>query len=463
LDQLQTGNPLDFPGYEESLMKARARSGVDESLLVGRATIVGHDVELAAFQFRFMGGSMGEVAGERLARAFERAAMRRVPFVLCAATGGARMQEGMRALVQMPKAMVARLSLAGAHQPFIAVLGNPTTGGVYASVGALADITVAEEEATVSVSGPRIVQRLTAQPLLPGSHSAEMAAECGLVDATVPRAALRAYVRRALEVLRPDDPGAVVRPSARTSGSVPADPWDAVEAVRRRERPTGKALVDALGDSEVLLCGDRAGADDPALVAALVRLDGRRLLVLALDREHQPGPPAYRKARRCIAIAERLRMPVVTLVDTPGADPSERSERSGLARSIAELFEAMLTVDTPTLCILTGLGTSGGALAFAVADALFAFGDAVFTVTAPEAAAEILWRDADRAPEAARLLRLTAPSLLRLGIADALVDGPLSPATLREVVAHHLGRLGEGAQPEEERRARRLERWRHCG
>jgi acetyl-CoA carboxylase carboxyl transferase subunit beta len=462
LDQLHTGNPLGYPGYEESLARARAHSGVDESLLAGRATIVGHEVELAAFQFRFMGGSMGEVAGERLARAFERAATRKVPFVLCAATGGARMQEGMRALVQMPKAVVARLALARAHQPFVAVLGNPTTGGVYASVGALADVTVAEEGATVGFAGPRIVQRYTAQPLRRGSHTAEMAAARGLVDACVPRAALRAYVRRALEVLRPDEPDDVSPPAGAT-GTVPQDPWAAVEAVRERTRPTGRALVDAVSDSQVTLSGDRSGEDDPGLVAALVRLEGRRALVLAFDREHLPGPAAYRKARRCLAVAERLRIPVVSLVDTRGADPSEPSESGGLARSIAELFEAMLTVDTPTLSIVTGLGTSGGALALAVADALFAFGDAVFSVTGPEAAAEILWRDADRAPEAARLLGLTAPSLLHLGIADALVDGPLSLPALREVVLYGLARLDTNADTSEQRRERRLERWRNCG
>jgi acetyl-CoA carboxylase carboxyl transferase subunit beta len=213
----------------------------------------------------------------------------------------------------------------------------------------------------------------------------------------------------------------------------------------------------------VTLRGDRSGADDPGLVAALVRLQGRRALVLAFDREHLPGPAAYRKARRCLAIAERLRIPVVSLVDTRGADPSEHSEGSGLARAIAELFEAMLTVDTPTLCVVTGMGTSGGALALAVADALFAFGDAVFAVTGPEAAAEILWRDADRAPEAARLLRLTAPDMLHLGIADALVDAPLSLPALRELVSGHLARLGADSSSGEQRLARRLERWRNCG
>jgi acetyl-CoA carboxylase beta subunit/acetyl-CoA carboxylase alpha subunit len=463
LDQLTTGNPLDYPGYTASLERARAHSGVDESLLAGRATIVGHDVELAAFQFRFLGGSMGEVAGERLARGFERAAKRGVPFVLCTATGGARMQEGMRALVQMPKAVIARLELATAHQPFIAVLGSPTTGGVYASAGALADLTVAEQGATVGFAGPRLVQRFTGRSLGRESHTAERALSAGLVDAVIPRAALRAYVRRALEVLRPDDGTETPAPSGSGAQRAPADAWEVVQAVRRPGRLSGRDLVEALGGAVVTLCGDRAGSEDPGLVAALTRIDGRRALVLALDRERPPGPPAYRKARRCVAVAERLQIPVVTLVDTPGADPSERSEAGGVARAIAELLESMLTVATPTLCVVTGEGGSGGALAFAAADALFAFSDATFSVTAPEAAAEIMWRDAGRAPEAARMLRLTAPDLLALGVADALIDRPLSEAALRETVAYHLARIqASGASPEQ-RRARRLERWRGSG
>jgi acetyl-CoA carboxylase carboxyl transferase subunit beta len=457
---LRAGNPLDFPGYTESLERARAHSGVDESLLAGRATIVGHEVELAAFQFRFMGGSMGEIAGERLARAFERASERRVPLVLCIATGGARMQEGMRALVQMPKAVIGRLQLADAHQPFIAVLGNPTTGGVYASAGALADITVAEAGATVGFAGPRLVQRYTGRPLARASHIAETALEGGLVDAVAPRAALRAYVRRALEVLRPGEATANPTLPARQAATVPGDAWEVVEAARRPGRLTGRRLIEALSDHFVILSGDRAGADDPGAVVAAARVEGRRALVLALEREHAPGPAAFRKARRCLAIAERLQMPVVTLVDTPGADPSERSEAAGVAQAIAELFEAMLQVGVPTLCIVTGQGTSGGALAFAVADALFAFSEATFCVTGPEAAAEILWRDSARAPEAARLLRLTASDLLALGIADALIDQPLSGPVLRETVAYHLARVGAAGAPPEERRARRLARWR---
>jgi acetyl-CoA carboxylase alpha subunit len=424
---------------------------------------VGHEVELAAFQFRFLGGSMGEVAGERLARGFERAAARGVPFVLCTATGGARMQEGMRALVQMPKVVVARLELAHAHQPFIAVLGNPTTGGVYASAGALADVSVAEEGATVGFAGPRLVQRFTGQPLRRESHSAQAAWSCGLVDAVVPRAALRAYVRRALEVLRPDDASTPsVISSEADATAMPSDAWEAVEAVRRPGRLGGRDLVEALADGRVTLSGDRSGSDDPGLVAALIRVEGRRALILATDREHALGPCAFRKAQRSIAIAERLRIPVVTLVDTPGADPSERAEAGGVAHAIAALFETMLTAAIPTLCVVTGQGGSGGALALAVADSLFAFSDSTFSVTAPEAAAEILWRDAERAPEAARLLRLTAPSLLALGIADALIDRPLSKASLRETVVSHLERSQLAGDSPEERSARRLERWRNC-
>ncbi|HEV3473468.1 MAG TPA: carboxyl transferase domain-containing protein [Actinomycetota bacterium] len=154
-DELETRDALGFPGYAELIAKEAADAGSDESVTYGAATIGNHDVEVAAFSFKFFGGSMGEVAGERLARSMERAAERGVPFVLRTATGGARMQEGMRALVQMPKVVAARFALAEAHTPFIAVLGDPTTGGVLASIGALADYTIAEAGATIGFAGRR--------------------------------------------------------------------------------------------------------------------------------------------------------------------------------------------------------------------------------------------------------------------------------------------------------------------
>ncbi|MDQ4024028.1 MAG: acetyl-CoA carboxylase carboxyl transferase subunit beta, partial [Actinomycetota bacterium] len=194
-------HPLGFPGYADALDRARTASGAGESVVTGAAAIGGVPVEIASFEFSFLGGSMGAGTGELLARALERSARRGVPFVLRTATGGARMQEGMASLVQMPKVVVARRDLAAAHQPFVALLGHPTTGGVLASLAALADVTVAEAGATLGFAGPRVVETATGRKLGPHSHTAESAFAAGLVDAVVDAAGARDVLARALSIL----------------------------------------------------------------------------------------------------------------------------------------------------------------------------------------------------------------------------------------------------------------------
>lgn len=452
-------NPIGYPGYEELLERAAARSGHDESVLAGPACVDGHDVELAWFAFDFLGGSMGEVAGERLARGMERAASRGVPFVLRTATGGARMQEGMRALVQMPKVVSARLALTRAHQPFIAILGNPTTGGVLASIASLADITAAEEGATIGFAGPRVAEAFTGSPVGDRSHNASAAIMHGLVDMTLPPDGARDYVARALKVLH-RDPAPVEQSAPARAATKPVDPWNAVERVRSDDRVRAPHFLVAISDATVQLRGDRAGTQDPAVVTSLARVAGRPFLAIALDRAFSPGPGGFRKARRCVEIAARLRLPIVTIVDTRGADPSEESENHGIAGEIARLFEAMLTAPVPTLSIVTGEGGSGGALAFAAADRLLAYEDSIFSVIGPELAAEILWRDTARAPEAAALLRLTAHDLVELGIADELVAEAFTADSLIRTVAYHLARLDEDDVSGDELALRRQRRWR---
>ena len=455
-DELPPVDPLGFPGYGAALAEARERSGAGESVVTGSAQIGGVAAEVAAFDFSFMGGSMGGNAGELLARALERSAARGVPFVLRTATGGARMQEGMVSLVQMPRVVAARLALGAARQPFVAVLGNPTTGGVLASLAALADVTLAEAGATIGFAGPRVVESATGRRLSSESHTAESAFAAGLVDAVVSGdGAERAAVAEVLTILATADPKRTPAPEA-AGPPAERDPWDAVNTVRSPEWPRGPELARVTADSFFELRGDRAGGDDPACRAGLATIAGGRALVLALDRGLSPGPRAYRKAIRCLRIAGRLGVPVVTLVDTPGADPSEESEAAGIAWAIAELFEAMLSAPVPIVSVLTGEGGSGGALAFAAADVLLAYEDAVFAVIAPELAATILWRDAGRAAEAARLLQLGATRLRSLGICDEILPGRPGAESLRAHLAYHLGRLANGS-PDEARR----NRWRN--
>ena len=456
-DGLGSTDPLEWPDYEDARGSARDKSGADESVVAGPAVIGKTDVELALFRFEFMGGSMGEVTGERLARAMERAAERAVPFVLRTSTGGARMQEGMRSLVQMPKVVIARTALTRAHVPFICVLGHPTTGGVLASIAALSDITVAEADATIGFAGPRVAERVTGEPV-DGSHTSTTAFAHGLVDEVVPASDAKTFVAEALRVLGPDQSAPVSEMDPTSVDRDQLDAWDAVKDARAPSRPEGTELLRGLSDSGIELRGDRAGSDDPALTCALLRIHGRRCMAMALNRSHLPGPGAYKKARRCLEVAERLDIPVATLIDTPGADPSSESENAGVAWEIAKTFEAFLDASVPTLSVVTGEGGSGGALAFASTDVLLAMQASIFSVIGPESAAEILWREAGRASDAARLLKLTAQDLLELGIADGVIPEPCEPGRLSEVLAYHLDRLRE--RDGSELLSSRRERWR---
>ena len=451
-DTLTPRDPISYPGYGTAIEDARRRSGNDEAVVTGRATIGGHTIEMAAFDFSFLGGSMGEVAGERVARAIERAAQDQVPFVLLVRTGGARMQEGMRSLVQLPKLVAARGRLTEAHVPFLVVLADPTTGGVLASIAGLADYTIAEAGATIGFAGPRVVEAFTGSAPAPGSHSSASARAAGLVDVVVERDVIPTRLSEVLEVLSPDEPSPAEPPQEVSGGKL--DEWDAVRAARDPERPGGPALARSFADVLVELHGDRMGTDDPSLFCAVTRSGGRRSVVLAMDRSLPLGTGAFRKARRCLSLAQRLRIPVVTLVDTPGADPSESSESEGIAWEISALFDAMLHVEVPVVSVVIGEGGSGGALAFATADVLLAFSDAIFSVIGPEAAAAILWRDPERAPEAARALKLGSESLLRLGIADGLLPEPPSSGSLRAAVSYHLARIDNTGDLVAKRRAR---------
>jgi acyl-CoA carboxylase subunit beta len=464
-------DPLSFPGYAGKLRDARARHGhVDESVAVGLAHLGGQQVVAAIGAFDFLGGSMGRVHGERISRALAAAAELEVPFVAVIASGGARMQEGMLSLVQMARAAEGVRRLREAGIPVIARFTSPTTGGVHASYGALADVIVADKGATVGFAGPRVVEA-TGDPVGPDSHTAEAALNAGLVD----------------ELAHPDDAEArlaawvrLVHPALRHGPLPPAehvdepvvehDAWAAVRAARRPDRPSARDLLAAVFDEHLELRGDRAGEDDPAVVTAVARLGERRIVVAGTDRRgraalpgRRPGQPTaagFRKLRRAAELARRWELPLVSFIDTPGADLSPDSDRSGLAVAIAETFVATLSVGAPTVGVVTGEGGSGGALALGCTDRLLMQDDAVFEVIAPEGAASILHRDPTRAEEVAPLLRPTASELRRLGVADRVLPGPttydpFSAATaLRAALAATIAELDADPSRLERRRAR---------
>ena len=419
-DELRSGDPLTFPGYRRILDELD-----QESVATGLVNFRDRRVVWVETHFDRLAGTMGVVAGERIVRAFDRAAALRLPVIAVTATGGARLQEGMLALVQMGRTAAARGRHAAAGLLMAAIYGSPTTGGVYASWASLADVRAALPGATVGFGGPRVVEHVTGQRPPATSHTAESAYAAGLVDALLDQGEELAWVAGLLGLH--DRPLRVPRwrPMAFGTGQIlpsASSGRQAVPLARSVSRPSGLEWAAALTSSWSDLHGR-----DPAIRAGLATLGGQRVVVIAMDRHAQangaarPGPAAFRLAQRAVSLAGQLSFPILTIVDTPGAEPGPAAEADGIAVEIAKTLRDIASVPTPTVAICVGEGGSGGAMALGYADRLIMLDDSVFSVITPEAAAVVLGRDPALGPEMADELRLTATELLALGIADEVL------------------------------------------
>ncbi|MCB0977394.1 MAG: hypothetical protein KDB02_08035 [Acidimicrobiales bacterium] len=443
---LRSADPLQFPGYEE-----RIGSLAHESVRTGVGAVDGSEVVVIEGDFDVIGGSMGLVHGEKVVRAFDRAVERRLPVVVVTCSGGARMQEGMVALVQLARTAAAARRHRDAGLLSISVHLSPTTGGVLASYGSLTDLRVAEVGATIGFAGPRVVEQTTGVDVRGRSHTAETALVAGLVDAVVAESDLLEWVSAALGSRRlpltvtppPATEAATTGPGGTLGGEGAHDDvggaWAAVVGARRIGRPTGVHLAEKICSSwtEIGLGVDpvvRVGLAELSSPTGGERGPGHfdgRAVVVASDRyaaDGRPTPAGFRNAIRGIELAGRLGVPVVAIVDTPGAAPGPDAENDGIAAEIARTFAAMAAVPVPTVGICVGEGGSGGALAFVATDRLLIQEGGVFSVIGPEGAASILERDSTLAPRVASLLKLTAADLRDLGIVDEVVSDDLTSA-----------------------------------
>ncbi|MFG1919641.1 acetyl-CoA carboxylase carboxyltransferase subunit alpha [Micromonospora sp. NPDC048898] len=468
-DQLPEADPIDFVDvlpYPHRLSAARASTGLAEAVVCATATIGGHPAVLAVMDFRFLGGSLGCAVGELITRAAERALDDRIPLILVTASGGARMQEGVLSLMQMATVSQAIAALREAGLLTVSVLTDPTYGGVAASFATNTDLVLAESGARMGFAGPRVIRQVTGRALPEGFQTADVLLRHGQVDMVVQRRSLRprlAALLAATRATRPSRPpvprqepaprrerlaetGAPpARPADPTAvGVAPTNPavrdaWDTVRMARHPGRPTTLDYLDSVFDGFLELHGDRLGADCPAIVGGVARLADRHVMVIGHQKGHttaelvarnfgMASPAGHRKALRLMRLAARLGLPVVTLVDTPGADPGVSAEEQGQAAAIAENILTLTVLPTPVLAVITGEGGSGGALALAVADRVLMLENAVYSVISPEGCAAILWPDRSAAPQAARALRLTAPDLCRLGVVDEVVPEPAGAA-----------------------------------
>ncbi|MEN3973270.1 acetyl-CoA carboxylase carboxyltransferase subunit alpha [Sphingomicrobium sp. XHP0235] len=223
-------------------------------------------------------------------------------------------------------------------------------------------------------------------------------------------------------------------------------PWQKAMVARHPERPHFKDYLAGIAEDFIPLAGDRGFAEDAAIVGGLARIDGRKVVIIGHEKgadtasrlKHNFGmakPEGYRKAIRLMDLADRFGLPVVSLVDTPGAFPGIEAEERGQAEAIARATERCLELKVPMVAAIVGEGGSGGAIAIAAANRVLMFEHAVYSVISPEGCASILWRTADKAPEAAEAMRITAQDLQKLGIVDKVVSEPLGGAHRKPAVA----------------------------
>ncbi|MEU7587811.1 acetyl-CoA carboxylase carboxyltransferase subunit alpha [Micromonospora sp. NPDC049230] len=435
-------DPLRFTDtvpYSVRLDQARQRTGLNEAVLCARAFIGGSPVVMAVMDFRFLGGSLGTAVGELITVAAETALAERTPLLIVTASGGARMQEGALSLMQMAKTSAALGELDRAGILTIALITDPTFGGVAASFATLTDVIVAEPRARLGFAGRRVIEQTIHQQLPPEFQTAEFLLDRGFIDMIVERRRLRLALGRLLRVgagtrqpTAPEVADPVIRSHQQLSEQ---DPWRSVGEARDIQRPTTLDYVSMIFEDFLELHGDRVSGECPAVVGGLAWLDDRPVMVIGQQKGHDstelirrnfgmPRPAGYRKAARLMRLAEKLGVPVVTLVDTPGAYPGADAEEQGQAVAIAENLRLMAALTVPVVSVVIGEGGSGGALGLAVANRVLIFASGVYSVISPEGCAAIVWKDPARAPEAARALGLDARTLLRLGVVDGVIPEP---------------------------------------
>lgn len=454
--------------YREELAGAAARTGLDESVLTGEGTVFGRRVALVACEFDFLAGSIGVAAAERIVAAVHRATDEGLPLLASPSSGGTRMQEGTVAFLQMVKIAAAVELHKMAHLPYLVYLRHPTTGGVFASWGSLGHVTAAEPGALIGFLGLRVYEHLYGEPFPSGIQTSENLQRHGVIDAVVPLEVLRATLDRTLRVVS-DAPGHP--PDAPQAEPVPDIPaWESVEISRRPDRPGVSALLRHGATDRVLLSG--TGQSEAAtMLLALARFGGQPAVVVGQQRVvgGLVGPAALQEARRGMALAAGLRLPLVLVIDTAGPALSAEAEEGGLAGEIAQCLAELVTLDTPTVSVLLGQGSGGPALAMVPADRVLAALHGWLAPLPPEGASAIVFRDVEHAPELAAEQGIRSADLLRNGIVDAIVpelpDAADEPKAfigrLSATIAGELHRLR--AMPEEQRLAVRLERYRRIG
>lgn len=477
--EMEFVNPLNFPGYEKKISAAKQKSDLNEAVITGKGTIYGEPAVVTVCDSRFLMSSMGHNVGEKISRAVEQATAEKLPMIIFAASGGARMQEGLVSLMQMAKTSAALKRHHEAGLLYISVLTDPTTGGVTASFAMLGDIILAEPGALIGFAGPRVIEQTIHQKLPEGFQRAEFLLEHGFIDRIVERHEQKDELARILRFHNgkknwqnteaaggktsshtPSD-GQCVRLSGEMEPKVligidtrQAEAWNTVLRSRSSDRLVASDYISRLFDGFMEMHGDRLFGDDGAIIGGVATFYGVPVTVIGQEKGKStkdnlvrnfgmPSPEGYRKALRLMKQAEKFNRPIICLVDTPGAFCGLEAEERGQGEAIARNLFEMSDLKVPILTVVIGEGGSGGALALAVANEVWMMENSVYSVLSPEGFATILWKDSKRASEAAKVMKMTSKDLYSLNMIERIIP-ETHPATkdnaelLAEIMDRHM-------------------------
>lgn len=444
-------NPLEFKGYEEKVKSLKEKTGLSEAVVTGKASIEGNPAVIAVCDGQFLMASMGQVVGEKITRAVERATKEQLPVIIFACSGGARMQEGIVSLMQMAKTAAALKRHSDAGLLYVSVLTDPTTGGVTASFAMLGDVILAEPKALIGFAGPRVIEQTIGEKLPKGFQRSEFLLEHGFIDRIVERKEMRTVLGNILQMHHTAQNPVIQKPvqtvEKERQSVQEKDAWERVTISRKNDRPVGQDYIRTLFFDFLEFHGDRCYGDDPAIIGGIARFAGIPVTVIAQAKGKStkenvahhfgmPSPEGYRKALRLMKQAEKFKRPILLFVDTPGAFCGIEAEERGQGEAIARNLFEMSSMKVPILSVVIGEGGSGGALALAVADEVWMLENAIYSVLSPEGFASILWKDSKRASEAAAVMKLTAADLKKLGVIEAVIAEPevYTEETMQSVV-----------------------------
>lgn len=444
---LRSCDPLEFPGYETKLSELQDTLDINEAVLTGSAKINDSLVYFGVMDFRFIMGSMGSVVGEKLTRMIEEATANKKPVIIFTASGGARMQEGMLSLYQMAKVVAALEKHNESGLLYISVLTDPTMGGVTASFALIADVIIGEPDSSVGFAGRRVIQKTIKEELPENFQKTEFLLKQGLIDMVCDRKNQKSTISNIIRLycqqdhrlfgnsVMQDAGNKTLHEEKKCRETAQRTAWERVEIARNIGRPNYSDYIKGMLDDFIELHGDRKSGDDPAMVTGIGYLNKQPVILVAnakgktLNENLSKNfgmvcPEGYRKVLKMLSHAEKFQLPVICLIDTPGAYCGIKAENKSQGEAIASCIKRFSRLGVPTISAIVGEGGSGGALAIGVTDWIYMLENSIYSVISPEGCSSILFKDSTDAKKVSEYLKMTSDELLKLKIIDEIILEP---------------------------------------